>query len=70
MTESAGIHRTAAVRPGHFDSFCNTYQNRRRVFDAPARPPSCVAWWGEEAVLPLTQVGERSVWCARGHPLQ
>ena len=37
---------------------------------APSRPPSCVARWGEEAVLPLTQVGERSVWCARGHPLQ
>ena len=22
------------------------------------------------ATLPLTQVGERSLWCARGHPLQ
>ena len=49
---------------------CNIYENRRRPADAPTRPPSCVARWGEEAVLPLTQVGERSVWCARGHPLQ
>ena len=24
---------------------CNIYEYRRRLFDAPARPPSCVARW-------------------------
>ena len=40
-----------------------------------ARPPALVRGTvGERglrcATLPLTQVGERSLWCARGHPLQ
>ena len=40
-----------------------------------AHPPALVRGTvGERglrcATLPLTQVGERSLWCARGHPLQ
>ena len=38
--------------------------------DVPDRADNDVHGGREEAVLPLTQVGERSVWCARGHPLE
>ena len=49
MTESAGIHRTAAVRPGHFDSFAiSTRTGVEYSTLPPARPR---AWHGGERRL-------------------
>ena len=40
MTESAGIHRTAAVRPGHFDSL--QYLPEPASSTRRSRPPALV----------------------------
>ena len=40
MTESAGTHRTAAVRPGHFDSFAISTRTASSI--RRSRPPALV----------------------------